>query len=132
VSLEGALVDRARILRSLPLPLKVDGSTQFSTSLGAWFPVRLTLASQAKADDGSSENERVTVVGSLLMLAVDGSGEPIALDSEDEIEVESEDLGRAVWRLTGDPAPLRRREGLLGFSVPVQRVATHDFEAARA
>ena len=121
--IESVLMDRGRILRQAAQPLKVEGRTQFvEVEHGAWFDCRLFLGGSPESPEPGGVRRKVTAAPTLMYGVEDDAGNPLQLVATDRVEVESEDLGSAVWRLTGDPDAFRRKEGVIGFQVTVSRV----------
>jgi hypothetical protein len=127
VALGSALVDRARPLREQPTADKVEGTTQFATVPGEWFRCRLDVTTQPESPDPSGGRRRVEARPSLLYEWHDAAGLPVALTTEDRVEVASPELGTAVWLLEGDPRPLRKKRRVIGFEATLRRVIDHEF-----
>jgi hypothetical protein len=128
--LSRALVDRARLLRKAASATKVGGRTTFvDTEPGTWFPARLTLptATNEQTPSGFS-SRRVVLVPTLLFDVEDDDGTEVEVRFNDMVEVESEDLGSTTWQVTAEPMPMRKREGIIGYSTTLRRVEVHDFE----
>lgn len=85
-----------------------------------WFRARLTIGSRPRSSEGN--RSRVASNPTLLYKAFDANGEPITLSSEDTVEVESAEYGSAVYRLAGEPQPMRKRRSVIGFEAPLKRV----------
>ena len=102
MSLNSALVDRARRLVDTPTPVRVEGTTQFQTLTYPWFKVRLTLSPAPESDDTQGARRRVPRPASLLVGLKDADGNPVAINADDRLEVDSKQLGRAIYQVTGD------------------------------
>jgi hypothetical protein len=131
VSLNAALVDRARRLVDTPLGTKVEGSTQFATVEDAWFKCRLTLGAAPEADDSTGARRRVSRTGSVLCGVKDLTNEPLTILATDRLEINSKELGRYIFDVTDDPAPLRKKRKLIGWSITVVRVVENEFVTPR-
>jgi hypothetical protein len=128
MGLTHALVDRARLIERVPSPVRVNKRTTFTDVTEPWFRVRLQLPSAPESAEGAGGHSRVEVRPTLLVGIKDSEGNPVVLTVEKLIEVDSKELGRAVYRFDADPEPLRRRRRVIGFEVPLRRVEEHEFE----
>lgn len=124
-----ALVDRARIVREEPQPRKVEGRTIFSTVTYPWFRARLTIGARPRTADPTGGRTRVESRPTLMYALRDESGEPVALDAEDQVEVESVGQASGLWRLDGQPQPIRKRRTVIGYEVTLRRVEQREFES---
>lgn len=131
MSLNAALVDRARRIVDTPLPIKVEGTTVFDTVPGSWFKCRLTLPGSPEADDAQGGRRRVAKQGTILMGVKDVDHNVLALAPTDKLEVNSPQLGRAIWNVTEDPMPLRKKRKVIGYQASVTLVEENEFVAAR-
>lgn len=127
MSLNAALVDRARRLVDTPTPQRVEGTTQFQTLTYPWFRVRLTLSPAPESDDAQGARRRVPRPGSLLVGLKDADGNLNAVNADDRLEVDSKQLGRAIYQVTGDGEPIRKKRKLIGWMATVTRVEEHPF-----
>lgn len=134
MALTAALKDRARGIMSVPSTHKVEGKTVMAPDIrGPWFKARLgTMSSRESADGGGTWR---TVKTPTLMFGIkdleggsliDEDGGAL-LKAKDRVEVDSPQLGRAVYELTGDPEPMRKKARLLGFEAPLVRVDREEF-----
>jgi hypothetical protein len=130
VGLDSVLIDRARISRKRASDVKVGGRTTFGeTEPGTWFAARLQLPTATPEQVPSGfVSKRVVFVPTLIFATEDDEDNPIDVHSTDTLEVESEDLGNALWQVTAEPQPFRKREGIIGYQVPLKRVETSDFQ----
>jgi hypothetical protein len=46
----------------------------------------------------------------------------VEIRASDEIEVASLELGDALWRVNGDPVPIRKKRRVIGWTVPLSRL----------
>ncbi len=127
MALGTALVDRARRISNQPSPLKLEGRTQFAKFHEPWFRARLTMPANPETADPAGGRTRVEVLPTLLFGLRDADGNPVGLTTEDEVEVDSKELGRAVYRPDADPQPLRKRRSLIGWEVRLHRIENHPF-----
>lgn len=132
MSLNSALVDRARRLVDTPTPVKVEGTTQFQTLHYPWFKCRLTLAPAPEAPDPQAARVRVARPATLLIGLKDADGNLNQINADDKLEIDSKQLGRAVYQLTGDGEPIRKKRKLIGWAATATRVEEHEFVRAEA
>jgi hypothetical protein len=119
---EGVLVDRGRILRKSGA-VKVGGRTTFVDSEpGEWFACRLFLPQSPESYDPARVSKRVVIAPTLMYGTDDEEGNQIEVRLSDRIEVESDDLGVALWQVTGAPQSLRKKEGILGWQATLKRL----------
>ena len=130
MSLNAALVDRARRLVDTATPIKVEGTTQFTTLTYPWFRCRLTLEAAPESDDPQAARRRVPRPATLLVGLKDKDGNAITIDADDRLEVNSKELGRAVYSVTGDGQPIRKKRKLIGWQATLIRVEEHEFVRA--
>ena len=130
MSLNSALVDRARRLVDTPTPQKVEGTTQFQTLTYPWFKVRLTLSPAPESDDPQAARRRVPHPATLLVGLKDVDGNLVEIHADDRLEVDSKQLGRAIYQITGDGEPIRKKRKMLGWSATLTRVEEHPFARA--
>lgn len=130
MSLNSALVDRARRLVDTPTPVKVEGTTQFQTLTYPWFKVRLTLSPAPESDDPQAARRRVPRPATLLVGRKDADGNPTVINADDRLEVDSKQLGRAIYQVTGDGEPIRKKRKQIGWTATLVRVEEHPFVKA--
>jgi hypothetical protein len=115
-------VDRGRLLVREPSVVRVEGSTTFVAIAGPWFRCRLFYEGAPSEADPQGGHWRDVSNPQVLapMKALDGSR--IEFRSDYRLHVHSRELGHAVWRMTGDPEPLRKRRRIIGWLATVERV----------
>lgn len=120
MGLAKALVDSGRRVRKTSAGYRVEGRTVYEDDIGTWFQVRLTIrrGTESLADG----RQRVAKPSELLFGLLDTGGAEVVLHADDRVEVDSADFGRALWRLTNEPEPMRRRKGMIGWVADVERV----------
>jgi hypothetical protein len=121
MSLNTALVDRARTIRQGNTGVRVRGATVFSPVRGEWFKVRLELPSASAALDGGSRRRAVRTP-TILVGMRDASGALVELSMEDRLEIDSKALGRALWDVAAQPEVLRKKRRQIGWQVSLSRV----------
>lgn len=145
MGLNAVLVDRARRHFAHPTPERVEGSTTFVSVTSPWFRVRLTMPAGARTEasarvragltDDSGARTR-SVERPYIMFGVrDSEGHSLigedgrsVVSSQDRLEIDSPQLGRFLYEVTEEPAPIRKKRTIIGWTVGVSRVAEHEFE----
>lgn len=129
MGLGAVLVDRARKLEPRPKSgePKMLGRTPMNVPpvASGWFNVRLTIpkSTEEQATGGASGGpRRVRKVPSILFKPLLPDGTPVDLSSTDKLEIDSPQLGHAVWRVQGDPQPIRKRRTVLGYEASLERL----------
>lgn len=121
MALAGALVDRARTVRRESTGRKVEGTTQLTPTHGEWFKARLFLkAAPERREQG--DRKKAVATPRLMFLVNDVGGDPVDLHAEDQVEVASPELGTAMWRITEEPEPIRKKRRVIGWEVGLERV----------
>lgn len=128
MSLTGVLVDRARVVGRRDAGRKVAGRTIYSDVAGDWFKARLTLPSSGEQVDPATGVRPVTLTPLLLYGTRDLAGEPVNVTGDDRVELDSKELGFAVFDVIGDAEPLRKKRRVIGFQIPLRRVVVHEAE----
>ena len=127
MALQSALVDRARILRREPSAVRVEGRTQFAETAGEWFRCRLDLRGAAQVTDPGGLPR--TVPGPTLLLGIkDLRGDPVLVEHTDRLDVDSRELGRAVYEVNAMPEPLRKKRRVIGYQVAIRRTDEDPFQ----
>ena len=127
MSLNSALVDRARRIVDTPTTVKIEGTTQFTTLRYPWFKVRLTLSPAPESDDTQGGRRRVPHPATLLVGIKDTDGNATVINADDKLEVDSKQLGRHVYQVTGDGEPIRKKRKQIGWMATLTRVEEHPF-----
>lgn len=125
MALRAALVDRARIVRRERTGPRVMGTTPLVPVTGSWFRVRLDLpmGPEDTSEQGIGGGRRKAIKRPQIMYdRIDEDGEPVELSFTDQLEIESPQLGTAVWRVTATPRPIRKKRSVLGWEVTLERV----------
>jgi hypothetical protein len=130
MAIGAVLVDRARVIERLAAGVKVEGTTMTATSSSAWFRARLFLeGSPERREQG--ERKKVVATPQLMFAMKDENGElisglddsfPTAVLAKSKVEVNSAQLGRSVWFVTGDPQPIRKKRSVIGWLANLERV----------
>jgi hypothetical protein len=130
VAFKGCLVDRARRVVDTPTPVRVEGTTQFATLNEAWFKCRFTYMPAPDSDDTQGGRRRSPRTGQFMCAMKDSDGNALAIIASDRLEVDSKELGQAIFEVTGDPEPIRKKRRMLGWMGTVTRVDEHEFVRA--
>lgn len=132
MAIGAVLVDRARVLSKESAGRKVEGTTQMTPVIGPWFRARLFLPA-AGEDDGPSGNgygRKRTVARPQLMYALrDTDGGDIDLHFDHKVEVDSVQLGRAVWEVDGEPEKIRKKRSLIGHLANLTKTTERPFDS---
>lgn len=127
MALGAALVDRARRVTKEASTVRVEGTTPMAEVRSAWFRCRLFLGGdrESQGEDGSYVR---SVRGPTLLYGVrDADGAVLDVGYDEKLEVESAQLGDALWRVAGEPEPLRKRRTVIGYQVTLERVQEREF-----
>lgn len=129
MGLSSALVDKARRISETATAEKVDGTTIFTPTTGAWFKARLTLEAAPESDDPQGGVRRTERTATLMYSKRDAAHNAVVVVATDKIEVNSKALGTTVFEVVGDPEPLRKKRRVIGFEVPLSLISEHPFTA---
>jgi hypothetical protein len=132
MSLNAALVDRARRVIDTPTDEKVEGTTVFQTLHGPWFKVRLTLQAAPESDDPQAGRRRVPHPGTILCGVKDLDGGVVVINATDRLWVNSRELGDALYEITSDGEPIRKKRKQIGWMATITRLEEHEFQAVEA
>jgi hypothetical protein len=128
MALGAVLVDRARILDKRAAASRVEGTTPMVQVELPWFRARLFLPG-TRESDGHDGSYKRAVPGPQLMYGLrDSEGDAIELAFDMKVEVDSVQLGRAVWRVTGDPERMRKKRSVIGHLATLERVLEREFD----
>lgn len=132
MALGAALVDRARIIRNVPQPRKIEGRTQFAKVTLPWFRCRVQMPNKPRTADAAGGRTRAEARPTLLYGIRDSEGNAISLTSTDELEVQVKEIAEhALYQVDADPMPLRKRRSVIGWEVPLKRIENHAFTDPR-
>lgn len=122
MGLNAVLVDRARVWREQADPVKIEGRARMTPVTFEWFRARLTLPASPEQQD-TNRGRRKTVPNPTLMFGVkDLSGAALDVRASDQLEVASPQLGTAMWRVSQDPGPIRKKRRVIGYEVVLERL----------
>lgn len=100
---------------------RASGASVFTDAEGPWFRCRLELPDVNVNPDGSGRR-RVIRVPTLMYGYLDTSGDPVVLNEEARVEVDSNELGSEIWQVNGRPKPMRKKRRVIGWEVQVKRM----------
>jgi hypothetical protein len=133
MGLGGALVDRARIIRQeVATVARVGGSSQTVPVDGNWFRARLELPAGPEGRAPEFGRMRAVVVPTLLYEGFDEENLDVYVTAEDRIEVESLELGRGLWQVTGSPTPIRKKSDVIGFQATLKKISQRELRRPSA
>lgn len=129
MGLQGALVDRARVVEKRGTGVRVEGRTVYGDAKGEWFRCRLTLPNAEEGTAAVTGARNVVVSPQLLYGTRDQAGDPVVLNNAMRLEVDSADLGPSVWEVVSEPEPLRKKRRVIGHQATVRHLETHEAAA---
>jgi hypothetical protein len=121
VALRGALVDQGRSVSRVPVSPRVEGQTQIGLVYGEWFRARLFLEQAPEAPDAGGHLRAVSSP-QFLMDIVDLQGNPVSVNADEHVEINSPELGRATWQVIDDPQPIRKKRRVIGYYGALRQV----------
>lgn len=113
--------------------MKVQGTTQMTPVASAWFRARLFLPAGSESDGpaGNGVGRKKVIDRPQLMYALrDTDGEPIEIHFDQKVEVESAELGHAIWKVNGEPEKIRKRRSVIGHLATLEKSTEREFEPA--
>lgn len=121
MAIGAALVDRARLVQKHAAMPRVEGTTQMATVTSAWFKARLMVS--PNTEDTSPGDGRVRNLDSsqLLWALKDENGEAVVVPFDAKVEVDSKQLGRALYRVVAEPQALRKKRSVIGYLANIER-----------
>lgn len=128
MALRAVCVDRARLLRKESSAVRVEGSTSFVAVPGQWFRCRLFLTQSTDAEDPSKGHFSSTLAPQLLCVRRDLDGSRLHLHGDERVEINSRQFGRTLWRMQGEPQPLRKRRRVIGWLAFIERVVEREYD----
>lgn len=121
MALTSALKDRARTIRREAAGVRVQGMTPRAPTSSQWFKARLELPANSEQTDAQGGRRKQVKRPTLMLGVKDLDRNPVVIKAEEQIEVDSEELGRAIWRVSGDPQPIRKKKRLIGWQATLER-----------
>jgi hypothetical protein len=125
VGLNTALVDKARVLSKATSSDRVEGTTVYESAVSAWFRARLELGPGAGSGAEATGAQQSVRNPSLMCGIKDSVGELIVINGQDRLEVQSGNLGHNTFDVVGDPAPIRKKRKVIGWTVTLRRADIH-------
>lgn len=127
MSLSSVLVDRARVVRytvamagTPPAPVRVEGTTQMTWVYGEWFACRIDAPEAAESADSAAGRVRTDQHRTLIFELEDEAGGAVVMNSDDRVQIESEELGLETYELVGQPTLFRKKTVLVAGQVDVK------------
>jgi len=124
MSLNTALVDRARLHVYEATDSKANGATVMEWQPGPWFRCRLTIEGAPEAVDAAGGHIETTISPQLMVGVKALDRTPLTIRANDRVEVASPELGTALWDVQGDPTPIRKKRRLIGATASLRRVVS--------
>lgn len=133
MSLAGVLVDRGRVVTYTgkmtvaspghpSVPVRVEGATQMEWITGPWFDCRVDAPGGAESNDAADGRVRTDVSLTFIYSLEDDTGAVVRLTADSRVEVDSEELGLAMFEVTGEPQLYRKRRDLVAGQATIKRV----------
>lgn len=124
MSLSSVLVDRGRVWTYTTVmsvaspgqpsvPVKVEGQTRMEWLAGPWFDCRVDSPAASEADDGSGGRVRSEQRPALIYSLEDDALGRVELHADSRVEVDSEELGLAIYEVAGEPTIDRKKSDLV-------------------
>jgi hypothetical protein len=108
-----------------------EGEPPSEEKTGPWFRARL-FPGQPRVSSPEARGRMLLIEGDAqLLLGVkdregaklyDDTGEFVAFDADDILEVKSKQLGTARWQVIAMPEPLRKKRRVIGYQCQLRRV----------
>lgn len=102
--------------------MRIEGSTQYVETTGAWFRARLTIPEAPRAAGNDAPGGQVNLSPTLMYELLDSEGQVVDLSINERLEVDSVDLGRRMYEIEANPEPIRKRRRVIGFQATLRRV----------
>lgn len=128
MGLGAALVDQARRVRTATSGARVEGGSPIVTAQGPWFPARLEMQAAPELAGLGAGGGPVRVEPAPTLIYRPQPADTMPRPS-DRIEVDSPELGRAIWRVTGEPEPWRKKRRVIGYRANLERIVDTRAEA---
>jgi hypothetical protein len=122
VSITGVCVDRGRLLVQEPSVVRVEGHTTFVPVAEQWFKCRLFYEGANGQQDAQRAHWSSVPRPQVMTVLKDLDGVLLSFHDDYRVQIRSLQLGDAVWRLGGEPEPIRKKRKLIGYLLTVERV----------
>lgn len=128
MSLAAVCVDRGRIVRKVASGVRTEGRTSFVPVPEQWFKTR--LFEDASPNQVDPVGGHVTSVDrpQALTVAKDLDGNVLSFQGDFVIDISSREFGRYLFRMAGEPQPLRKKRRIIGWQLTLERVVERAFE----
>lgn len=121
-------VDQGRLLIKEPTAARVEGRTSFVPVPGSWFKCRLFYEGAQDQADAQQAHWKTVPAPQVMAVTHAHDGSRLVFHSDYRLQVRSHQLGDAIWRLAGEPEPLRKRRRVIGWLLTVERVIERSFD----
>lgn len=128
MSVAAVCVDRARVLVKEPSARRIEGRTSFTPVAEQWFKCRLFLTQSNDVSDAQRAHFSSVSQPQVLCVKKDLDGTLLSFRGDQRLEINSKQFGRAVWRLMGEPEPLRKKRPIIGWLLFVERVIEREYD----
>lgn len=112
----------------MPTGTRVEGTTLFAEYHEPWFKCRLMPSAAPESDDTQAGRRRVPHPAQMMCGLKDLDGNMLAINASDKLEINSQELGWALWEITSDGEPIRKKKKMLGWIASITRVEEHPFD----
>lgn len=120
MALGSALVDKARVHRTLKTSAKLQGTLQTKEFTSEWFRCRVTMPRGSEQTEEGRRKKQKTP--ELMCGRVNVLGEAVEILAGDTLELQSVQLGNVTLQIAGDPEPIRKRRSIIGWQVGLSKV----------
>jgi len=108
--------------------VRVEGTTTFTPVAEQWFRCRLFLTDSPDVIDPQAGRFRNKSSPQVLAVLRDFDGRTLHFHGDQRAEIRSRQFGKAVWRMAGEPQPLRRRRRVIGWLLNTERVIEREYD----
>jgi hypothetical protein len=127
VGIRHVCVDHGRLLIKEPSAGRVEGRTTFEPVAGTWFRCRLFYEGAPDQMDGQAAHWKAVPTPQILTTMRDDAGQRLDFHDDYRVQIRS-NLGNHVWRLSGEPEPIRKKRRVIGWLLTVERVIERQYD----
>lgn len=128
MSIAAVCVDRGRVITKEPSAVRLEGRTSFTPVAAQWFKCRLFLEQSNDVTDPQQAHFSSVNQPQVLCVTKDLDGVPLTFRGDQQLDISSAQFERAVWRMMGEPEPLRKKRRIIGWLLFVERVIEHEYD----